>query len=45
MASASQSTSPQGDTIDTVLFGTGAIRQEDTPGSLHPIQSNWKEQQ
>jgi hypothetical protein len=45
MAAASQSTSPQGDTIDTILFGTGAIRQEDTPGSVHSIEQNWKEQQ
>jgi len=45
MASASQSTSPQGDTIDTVLFGTGAMRQEPTPRTLHPIEGNWKEQQ
>jgi hypothetical protein len=45
MAAASQSTSPQGDTIDTILFGTGAIRQQDTPGTIHPLGSNWKEQQ
>jgi len=45
MAAASQSTSPQGDKIDTVLFGTGAMRQEPTPRTLHPIEGNWKEQQ
>jgi hypothetical protein len=45
MAAASQSTSPQGDTIDTILYGTGALRQDLTPGTIHPLGSNWKEQQ
>jgi hypothetical protein len=45
MAAATQSTSPQGDIIDTVLFSGGALRQEVTPGSVHTIERNWKEQQ
>jgi Tfp pilus tip-associated adhesin PilY1 len=44
-AAASQSTSPQGDIIDTVLFSGGAVRQDDTPGSVRTIEQNWKEQQ
>jgi hypothetical protein len=45
MAMASQSTSPQGDIIDTVLFSGGGLNQQATPGSVHPIERNWKEQQ
>jgi Tfp pilus tip-associated adhesin PilY1 len=45
MAAASQSVSPQGDTIDTVLFSGGALRQDVTPGTVHTIEQNWKEQQ
>ncbi len=44
-AAASQSVSPQGDTIDTVLFSGGAINQQATPGSVRTIEQNWKEQQ
>ena len=42
---ASQSVSPEGDTIDTVIYSGGGIRQEVTPGSVHTIEQNWKEQQ
>jgi type IV pilus assembly protein PilY1 len=45
MASGTQSTSPQGDIIDTVLFSGGGIRQDVTPGSIRSIEQNWKEQQ
>jgi Tfp pilus tip-associated adhesin PilY1 len=44
-AAASQSTSPQGGIIDTVLFSGGAVRQDTTPGSVRTIEQNWKEQQ
>ncbi len=45
MAAASQSVSPNGDTIDTVLFSGGAIGQDVTPNVVHSIEQNWKEQQ
>jgi len=45
MAAVSQSVSPEGDTIDTVLFSGGAMRQDVTPGSVQTIEQNWKEQQ
>jgi hypothetical protein len=45
LAAANQSTSPQGDIIDTVLFSGGGIRQDVTPGSVRTIEQNWKEQQ
>jgi hypothetical protein len=45
MAAVSQSVSPEGDIIDTVLFSGGAMLQEATPGSSHVIEQNWKEQQ
>ena len=45
MAAAGQTTSPQGDIIDTVLFSGGAVRQDVTPGSVKTIEQNWKEQQ
>lgn len=45
LASASQSTSPNGDTIDTVLYSGGAINQQTTAGSLSTVNVNWKEQQ
>ena len=45
LAAVSQSTSPQGDIIDTVLFSGGAVRQDPTPGSVRTIEQNWKEQQ
>jgi hypothetical protein len=44
-AAVSQSVSPEGDIIDTVLFSGGAIRQDVTPGSVDVIEQNWKEQQ
>ncbi|HWZ85522.1 MAG TPA: PilC/PilY family type IV pilus protein [Thermoanaerobaculia bacterium] len=45
VATATQSTSPLGDIIDTVLFSGGGLRQDDTPGSARTIEQNWKEQQ
>ncbi len=45
LAAASQSTSPQGDIIDTVLFSGGSLQEEVTPGTLRSIEQNWKEQQ
>jgi Tfp pilus tip-associated adhesin PilY1 len=45
VAAVSQSTSPQGDIIDTVLFSGGAVRQDVTAGSVRTIDQNWKEQQ
>jgi len=45
MAMASQSTSPQGDIIDTVLFSGGGLDQQITPGAVHTLERNWKEQQ
>jgi len=45
LASASQSTSPNGDTIDTVLYSGGAVNQQTTAGSLSTVNVNWKEQQ
>ncbi len=45
LAAASQSTAPQGDIIDTVLFSGGGIRQDATPGTVRTIEQNWKEQQ
>ena len=45
MAAIQQSVSPDGDIIDTVLYSGGAIRQDVTPGSVHTIEQNWKEQQ
>jgi hypothetical protein len=45
LAAGSQSTSPQGDIIDTVLFSGGSIRQDITPGAVRTIEQNWKEQQ
>jgi len=45
MAAASQSVSPAGDTIDTILFSGGAINQTVTPNVIHTIDQNWKEQQ
>jgi hypothetical protein len=45
LASASQSTSPQGATIDTVLFSAGAIKQEHKKSSTSTVNVNWKEQQ
>ena len=38
-----QSVPPQGDIIDTVFNGT--IDQRPTPGTVHAIEQNWKEQQ
>ena len=45
MAAIQQSFSPDGDIIDTVLYSGGGIRQDVTPGSVHTIEQNWKEQQ
>jgi hypothetical protein len=45
LASGSQSTSPTGDTIDTILFSGGAIQQDPTPGSIRTLNTNWKEEQ
>jgi type IV pilus assembly protein PilY1 len=45
LSSGSQSTSPNGNTIDTVLFSGGAVTQQNTAGSLNTINVNWKEQQ
>ena len=45
MAATTQSVSPEGDTIDTVIYSGGGILQEVTPGSVHAIEQNWKEQQ
>ena len=45
LASASQSTSPNGDTIDTVLYSGGAVNQTTTKGTLSTVNVNWKEQQ
>ena len=42
-ASGSQSTSPSGNTIDTVLFSGGALTQQNTASSLNTINVNWKE--
>jgi type IV pilus assembly protein PilY1 len=42
-ASATQSVSPQGDVTDIVL--RGEIIQEQTPGTVRALESNWKEQQ
>ena len=44
-AAASQSTAPNGDIIDTVMFSGGGIRQDTTSGSIQTIEQNWKEQQ
>lgn len=44
LAAAAQSTSPTGDTIDTILYSGGAINQVNTPGSQRTINQNWKEQ-
>ena len=45
MAAASQSVSPEGDTIDTTLTTSGGIDQQVTPNAVHTIEQNWKEQQ
>ena len=45
LSSASQSTSPSGNTIDMVLFSGGAVQQQNSAGSLNTINVNWKEQQ
>jgi Tfp pilus tip-associated adhesin PilY1 len=45
MAAASQSVSPDGDTIDTTLTTSGGIDQDVTPNVIHTIEQNWKEQQ
>jgi hypothetical protein len=42
-AATTQSVSPQGDIIDTVF--KGSIDQQPTPGTVHAIEQNWKEQQ
>ena len=44
-AAASQSTAPNGDIIDSVLFSGGGIRQDPTAGTVRTIEQNWKEQQ
>ncbi len=43
LAAASQSTSPQGDTIDTTLFLGGGITQVPAGGTLSTINQNWME--
>ena len=45
LSSASQSTSPSGNTIDMILFSGGAVQQQNSAGSLNTINVNWKEQQ
>ena len=45
LSSASQSTSPSGNTIDMVLFSGGAVQEQNSAGSLNTINVNWKEQQ
>jgi hypothetical protein len=45
LASAVQSTSPIGDTIDSLFFAGGAIDQQTTGGTVNRINKNWKELQ
>ena len=43
VASPAQSTAPNGDTIDTILFSSGALNQQATPGVLRTNSVDWKE--
>ncbi len=45
LSSATQSTSPSGNTIDMVLFSGGAVQQQNTSGSLNTLNVNWKDLQ
>ena len=44
LASASQSQSPSGDMIDTVVFSGGGIYQKNTAATLKTLSQSWKEQ-